>query len=152
MKYIRIIDQNNHVYPYDLDNLTIEYPNTSFCSGFPKESLAPFGIYPVHEKQKSFNKKYSELTPVFNELTNRYEENLIEIDFTSEEIAARIESQWTIVRQIRNGLLKDSDFTMLEDFSQTETKLQECKQYRQALRDVTTQPDPFNITWPIKPV
>jgi len=48
-------------------------------------------------------------------------------------------------------LLKDSDFKMLEDFPQTDIQLAEWKNYRKALRDITLQTDPYNITWPIKP-
>jgi hypothetical protein len=60
-------------------------------------------------------------------------------------------ARWAIVREQRNGLLSRSDWVV--------TRAAECGEpvppawvtYRQALRDVTTQPDPFAVTWPFAP-
>lgn len=60
-----------------------------------------------------------------------------------------VESQWVVVRADRNQRLASSDWTQLADIPQTTKNLWEP--YRQALRDVTLQPDPFNITWPTPP-
>ena len=49
----------------------------------------------------------------------------------------------------RNSELSFSDWTQLPDVPLT-TK-QAWADYRQALRDITMQPDPFNIVWPTKP-
>ena len=58
-------------------------------------------------------------------------------------------AQWPIVRTERNQLLQASDWTQLPDVPLT-TK-EAWAAYRQALRDVTLQPDPFNIVWPTPP-
>ena len=57
------------------------------------------------------------------------------------------EIQWGIVREERNKLLAETDWMGMSDVAMT-TRWQT---YRQALRDITTQSDPFNITWPTKP-
>jgi len=59
------------------------------------------------------------------------------------------ESQWVVVREERNQKLQASDWTQLADIPSETKSLWEP--YRQALRDVTLQPDPFNITWPTPP-
>jgi hypothetical protein len=59
------------------------------------------------------------------------------------------ETQWPIVRTKRNRLLQACDWTQLSDIPM-ETKAF-WEPYRQQLRDVTDQPDPFNIVWPTKP-
>ena len=59
------------------------------------------------------------------------------------------ETQWPIVRRERNKKLQVTDWTQLSDIS-AETKAL-WEPYRQALRDVTDQPDPFNIIWPTPP-
>lgn len=59
------------------------------------------------------------------------------------------EIQWSIVRDDRNRRLQTTDWTQLTDIS-AETKAL-WEPYRQALRDVTNQPDPFNIIWPTPP-
>jgi len=59
------------------------------------------------------------------------------------------ETQWALVRDQRNRLLQESDWTQMPDVH-IDTK-DTWAQYRQELRDVTDQPDPFNIIWPTPP-
>ena len=66
---------------------------------------------------------------------------------TAEKTAA----EWKFVRTERTKLLKASDWTQGADSPLTDSKKTEWKTYRQALRDVPTQSDPFNITWPTEP-
>jgi hypothetical protein len=66
-------------------------------------------------------------------------------------IDLRNNTQWNQVKTIRNQYLSESDWTQLIDSPLTEEKKQEWKVYRQALRDITLQTDPFNIVWPTKP-
>lgn len=53
------------------------------------------------------------------------------------------------VRGMRLGRLQATDWTQLPDVP-TETR-DKYTAYRQALRDITDQPDPKNITWPTAP-
>lgn len=59
------------------------------------------------------------------------------------------ETEWPLVRAKRNQLLAQSDWTQLPDVPIAAKEAWAV--YRQALRDVTLQPDPFNITWPVPP-
>ena len=63
------------------------------------------------------------------------------------------ETQWALVKNRRNQLLLFSDWTdTLSAKSRLGDSLYEQWQtYRQALRDITTQADPFNIVWPVPP-
>lgn len=61
------------------------------------------------------------------------------------------ESEWAIVRNQRNTLLVQSDWTQFPDVPLSEERRQQWQAYRQALRDITDQPDPFNIVWPTPP-
>jgi hypothetical protein len=56
---------------------------------------------------------------------------------TDEDLQNEIINQWGNVRARRNIELMESDWTQ--------------RIYRQQLRDITLQTDPFNITWPNKP-
>jgi len=58
------------------------------------------------------------------------------------------EAQWAVVRVERNKLLAESDWTQLPD---APVDAAAWATYRQALRDVTTQTDPFAIVWPERP-
>jgi len=62
---------------------------------------------------------------------------------TEEELAAA-------VREERNALLAASDWTQLPDVPDS-TK-QKWSKYRQALRDITEQPEfPYSVVWPEEP-
>jgi len=65
--------------------------------------------------------------------------------------AGQSPEQWVIVRAQRKGRLEFCDWTVLPDVPMTTEKKEEWETYRQALRDITDQPDPFNITWPTVP-
>lgn len=57
---------------------------------------------------------------------------------------------WADVRTKRSELLASSDWTQMPDVP-AQTK-QAWAGYRQELRDITKQSDPFNVEWPVKPV
>ena len=59
--------------------------------------------------------------------------------------------QWKIVRFQRDKKLQACDWTVLPDVPMDAPKRTEWETYRQSLRDVTNQSDPFNITWPTPP-
>lgn len=61
------------------------------------------------------------------------------------------EQRWKNVREERNRLLTESDWSVLPDVPLSVEFRQQWQEYRQALRDVTEQQDPFNIVWPVKP-
>jgi len=54
---------------------------------------------------------------------------------------------WDRVKGRRNARLAATDVWALSDRTMTPEQIA----YRQALRDITKQSDPFNITWPTKP-
>lgn len=61
------------------------------------------------------------------------------------------DTQWVSVRVDQKYKLEDCDWTVLPDVPMEESLRDEWKVYRQELRDITTQSDPFNITWPTPP-
>ena len=88
-------------------------------------------------------------------------ENGISIPLTDAEIAefnagkltdAQLTTQkWVGVRMERNSKLQESDWVAARASETGVTVSDDWKTYRQALRDVPSQSDPFNITWPTKP-
>ena len=67
---------------------------------------------------------------------------------TDAEILAR---KWQDVRNQRNSLLAQTDWVVTKASETGVAETDAWKTYRQALRDVTTQSDPDNITWPTEP-
>tara|TARA_Y100001968_G_C19167606_1_gene624012 strand:+ start:172 stop:606 length:435 start_codon:yes stop_codon:yes gene_type:complete len=66
---------------------------------------------------------------------------------SEEEKNAAIASQWQNIRQDRDEKLKETDWRASSDLTLSDA----WKNYRQALRDVPSQSDPFSITWPTEP-
>ena len=63
------------------------------------------------------------------------------------------EQRWDMVKSVRYKKLESSDWT---DTLSAKTRLgdslyEQWQTYRQSLRDITQQADPFNITWPTPP-
>ena len=66
---------------------------------------------------------------------------------TEDELILHYEHGWQDIRTKRTKLLEESDYMANSDFSMS----LEWKTYRQDLRDITEQSNPFEITWPTKP-
>ena len=146
--YLRIINDTIN-YPYDIPTLRASHPNVSFPANLTNEVLAEWSMYVVTPTPmlNDYTKNISEGTPVLTD--GVYYQNWVVVDATQEEIDYRIENQWFIVRTQRNELLTECDWTQLVDIP-TETR-ELWQSYRQTLRDITSQSNPFSINWPVKP-
>lgn len=87
--------------------------------------------------------------------------NGVLVEMTAEEIAEfnKIKltdtqtqnKKWESIRFERNRLLAECDWVVAKASETGVAVSDDWKTYRQALRDVPTQSDPENITWPTKP-
>jgi hypothetical protein len=66
------------------------------------------------------------------------------------KVTQKTQAQWASVRAQQRELLYKSDWTCSVTDYEVPNKA-EWVQYRAALRDVTSQADPFNIVWPVAP-
>jgi hypothetical protein len=78
-------------------------------------------------------------------------QNWVVSNASEEEIDERVAAQWRTVRSLRGMKLSKSDWTQLPDAPLTTAQKADWATYRQALRDITNQEDPFNIVWPSEP-
>lgn len=78
---------------------------------------------------------------------------LYQFDPNSEDWVFDDTAAWETVRQRRQIALRDSDWIELPSAKERfgEQLYQAWMDYRQALRDITKQPDPLNIVFPVKP-
>ena len=122
------------------------FPNTSFGDRGPTlDWIADQGYY-VITVWKPYNHATKKLVPATPHL---YEGMCCTVDVepkTEQELKERIRNEWTAIRQQRNRLLSESDWTQLADSPADKDK---WAVYRQELRDITTQEDPFSIVWPV---
>jgi hypothetical protein len=75
-------------------------------------------------------------------------------DKSVEQIQSEIDNEWSKIRSIRDEILFNLDWKFIRHESQVRLgitptdNLSSLDTYAQALRDITLQEDPFNITWP----
>jgi hypothetical protein len=146
--YLRIVDEII-TYPYSIEQLIEDNYNVSFPIDLTIELLNEWGVFIVQQttKPNDYTKNIVEGNPVL--IDGSYYQNWVQNDATEEEIANKIENKWIEVREIRSQLLIETDWTQLGDIP-TETKVLYTS-YRQDLRDITSQSNPFNLVWPVKP-
>jgi len=148
MKYILV--ENGKIVGNPME-LPRNWANISNFYLFDNETLKQYGWYPFRfvESEINSNQFYDGSDFVIEE--NEVVEYQKVRNKTPQEIEEELESQWAFIRHRRNEFLLECDWTQLQDSPLSEQKQQEWQTYRQSLRDITEQPDPFNIVWPTKP-
>ena len=148
--YLKLKD-GNITYPYTLDDLKRENSNVSFPISITNDILENFDVYPVQSVSvdDDYTKNIVEGTPIFSGSVYIQTWNIT--DATEEEINTKKEEKWIEIRDIRDSLLAQSDWTQFQDSPITGSNLTEWQTYRQSLRDITNQSNPFSLTWPVRP-
>lgn len=86
---------------------------------------------------------YMKTVPVEYLREKGFAESLIE--------AAAMETEWNEVKAKRASILAESDWMVTRAADTGVALSEEWQQYRQALRDITNQENPFEVVWPVKP-
>ena len=146
------LENGNIRYPYTISELKSENPNTSFPAVLTNEVLESFDVYYVEttDYTDDYTKNIEEGTPILSE--SSYIQVWNKTDATEEEISAKLEEKWVEVRIMRDALLAQSDWTQFQDSPLSGTNLTDWQTYRQSLRDISSQSNPFNLSWPAKPM
>lgn len=127
------------------------FPNTSFpASGPDSEFMEANSCLPV-----CVFKTYNSLTEKLDSVAPYIEDGqvfTIAVEpLTDSEIEANTESEWAKIRSHRDNLLAACDWTQLPDVPLDASTKEAWVTYRQELRDVTSQSDPYNVEWPQPP-
>jgi hypothetical protein len=146
--YLRIIDSVIN-YPYTIEQLKAAHKNVSFPQNMTESMFSEWDMFNVVSVTQpiDYTKNVVEGEPTL--VDGVYYQNWIQTNASEEEIALRVEDKWLEIRYLRNSLLTECDWTQLSDVS--ESVRTSYQSYRQSLRDITNQSDPFNISWPVKP-
>ena len=115
-----------------MNNITL---SNILMSAVPNEG---FGIYGSVDSESDYNSNV-----VYNDPSKKPTWSVVQ--------AGKDPEQWKIVRGERDAKLQSCDWTVLPDVPMSDAKREEWETYRQALRDITDQGDPFNINWPTPP-
>ena len=123
------------------------FPNTCFpSSGVPTSFLTENNVVELIETL-SYTTPSQKLSTVDAYVDSGKAYNVKVESTTTDEQTALITAKWVEVRMERDILLQQTDWRASGDLTLSD----DWKTYRQALRDITTQSDPFNITWPTAP-
>lgn len=137
-------------YPYSVQNLKNENPNISFPTIISDSLLESFNIYQVEMKNSGYDnddtKDVTEVTPTLSGSIYMQTYTISAAD--TETINKRREIKWSEVRSGRDSLLSESDWTQFNDSPISGSTLTDWQTYRQSLRDISNQSDPYDITWP----
>ena len=149
MLYLKAIDNVVEQYPYSLGQLRKDNSNTSFPKQPSLAGLAEFDVYPV-----------TEVTPTLadgEKLVKTWTPTLVSGEWilphqavtkTEEDLATESEVAWANLREQRDKLLSETDWTASTDVTMTA----DMTTYRQALRDLPANTaDVFNPVYPVKP-
>jgi hypothetical protein len=148
MMYLRIKD-DVITYPYSVQQLKLDEYNVSFPKDLTTEILEEWGVYEISRtpKPNDYTKIITEGTPQL--VDGSYIQIWNEVDATQSDIDTNIENKWEEVRILRNELLLECDWVVLSDSPLKDSP--DWLSYRQSLRDITSQTNPFSIVWPVKP-
>lgn len=145
MTYALIKNGKVAEYPVYEGDIRLRYPNASFPAVFqPPEGYV--AVKDVTPPPFDYRKDVSEGAPVL--VGGGWTRNWVITDASADELVARLSAQWAVVRAQRNAKLTACDWTQLPDAPVDATA---WAVYRQELRDITLQTDPFNIVWPQEP-
>ena len=136
---------------YSIAELRKDNSNVSFPAHVSNELLAEYGVYPlISRPQCQFDAATEDISSVPVFIEGHWVESWLVLPCTPEQITLRNESMKEQVRAERNDKLIVSDWTQVADAPVDKAA---WSVYRQALRDVTSQPGfPYIVEWPIAPI
>jgi hypothetical protein len=144
MLYILTPPGEAEVYPYTLTDLRLDNPGVSFPRDMTNFDTSDWYCYPVQDTTppSAPGKVAERIMP--GRVGGVWYEQWVLVDITQQQI----DDQWAAVRAERNEKLAACDWTQLPDAPVDKAA---WATYRQQLRDITLQSDPFNIVWPTPP-
>ena len=124
------------------------FPSTCFsAAGVNTDFLTANNVVELIENL-SFTTPTQKLSKVDAYVENGKAYNVKVESTTAEEQTELTNKKWVEIREIRNQILKETDWRAMSDRTLTDA----WRDFREQLRQIPqTQTDPFNITWPTEP-
>jgi hypothetical protein len=123
------------------------FPNTSFSIAGPNADFLSANNVVELVQTLSYTEPTQKLSTVDAYVDSGKAYSVKVESTTTDEQTTLTNAKWVAVRNMRNNLLQATDWRASSDLTLADA----WKTYRQALRDIPTQSDPFNITWPTEP-
>ena len=123
------------------------FPNTSFSIGGPNANFLTENNAVELVETLSYTEPTQKLSIVDAYVEGGKAYNVRVENTTAQEQTALTDQKWIAIRLERDRRLQITDWRASSDLTLSD----DWKTYRQALRDVPAQSDPYNITWPTEP-
>ena len=123
------------------------FPNTSFSIAGPNADFLSANNVVELVQTLSYTEPTQKLSTVDDYVDSGKAYSVKVESTTTDEQTNLTNAKWIDIRMQRDFLLKETDWRASSDLTLADA----WKTYRQALRDVPTQSDPYNITWPTVP-
>ena len=130
------------------------YPSTHFPSPILQAHLDGFDNWYVVQDDSTVPEYDSKTKKI--EFTREWNAGAVVgsykvLNLTKAEKDALAEARWNEVKYHRNNTINSTDYLVLPDVFASFSEADKAKivSYRQALRDLTNQEDPFSISWPV---
>ena len=137
-------------YPYSIGQLRKDHSNVSFPKNISAATLGAFNVVEVQAVTPptvTHLQVWHETTPVLE--NGVWKQSYTVSDVSAEDLASRTEGKKEELRNQRNQLLKDSDWTQVAD---SPVDSQAWAVYRQSLRDIPQQEGfPWSVNFPEQP-
>jgi hypothetical protein len=138
---------------FDVEPTQWDENNYCYARRLTPEQVEQFGVY---KKQIVTPPYFDPATQVREEgpavlIDGVWTQNYIVSDLDADASAAKVSAQWDIVRAERDLLLDKCDWWVTKAIEKNATISAEQQAYRDALRDITEQSNPFEVVWPTAP-
>lgn len=155
-----LVNLSTQQYPVSEYLVLSQYPEKSFPQDLSQVAWAELGYGFVYLTKKPVPE--NQITQGVRELPPQQDEHgvfhqtweIYDLDPITAEIASVKDKQEKSerIRSQRTRLLQLSDWTQVADVPLLPEQKQQWATYRQALRDITSQPDfPYQVAWPTQP-
>lgn len=140
----------NKIYLFNSDGMC-------FCSSSINNKYSAEDVAKLNGAVNFFtSEKYFDINNIFYYKNNIYDipqkpSGHHDFDYTSKQWVANSLVEWATVKELRAQFLSNTDWMVTKATEAGQTVLPEWAAYRQSLRDITLQADPFNIVWPVAP-
>jgi hypothetical protein len=150
MVYAKIKDNVIIKYPLTIMDIRKEFPSVSFPAFPSNDELLPYNYVQVIEVYKPDDTDTYTSVEVFpKNINGKWTQSFELVELTDSELTEKASELMQNIRDTRNRLLWESDWTQLAD---SPVDKQKWAMYRQQLRDITKQHEfPNLVTWPQKP-
>jgi hypothetical protein len=144
--------ENDNYSIFTFESLSVLFPNTVFPSSFEgDEKLKIYTLIDEPPENNNILKKLVQVGPQKRSDSNVYEMKyeIVDLDFAEKQKLTF--QKWNEIRSQRTHFLNSTDWVVTKHLEKNQPLPEKWINYRQQLRDITNQTDPFEIVWPEMP-